>query len=153
MVVLYQELLLKLKDDEEDENTHIKKALIDYFQQYKEQENCGIKTFYGLATENILDWLENQGTPKDIDMSDLKAGTWIVHNTLGTCKIVCLNVTIFGFGYEVISCNDGIKHFIDFDHLSDCHLRQPSRGRIKDEWWHIWRSLLRRNASPTGWMV
>ena len=55
-------------------------------------------------------------------MSDLKAGTWIVHNTLGTCKIVCLNVTIFGSGYDVVSCNDGIPHFIDFDHLSDCHL-------------------------------
>ena len=125
--ILIEKIFPELKDDEEDENTDIKKALIDYFQQYKEQEDYGIKTFYGLATENILEWLENQGTPKDIDMSglkpsDLKPGSWIVHNTFGTCKIVNLKETIFGSGYDVVSCNDGIPHFIDFDHLSDCHL-------------------------------
>ena len=92
-------------------------------------------TLYGtdVTREEALAWLEKQSTPKDIDMpglkpSDLKPGTWIVHNTLGTCKIVCLNVTIFGSGYEVVSCNDGIKHFIGFDEesdscsLSNCHL-------------------------------
>lgn len=93
-------------------------------------------TLYGtdVTREEALAWLEKQGTPKDIDImsglkpSDLKPGTWIVHNTLGTCKIVCLNVTIFGSGYEVVSCNDGIKHFIGFDEesdscsLSNCHL-------------------------------
>lgn len=125
---LIETIFPELKDVKEDENTRIKKVLIDYFQKYKEQEDCGIKTFYGIPTDNILAWLEKQNVKKDIDMSDLKPGTWIVHNTLGTCKIVCLNVTIFGSGYEVVSCNDGIKHFIGFDEesdsysLSNCHL-------------------------------
>lgn len=130
---LIEKIFPELKDDDDDDNSCIKKVLIDYFQKYKEQEDCGIKTFYGIPTDDILAWLEKQSTPKDIDMpglktSDLKPGTWIVHNTLGTCKIVCLNVTIFGSGYEVVSCNDGIKHFIGFDEesdscsLSNCHL-------------------------------
>lgn len=121
----------ELKDDEEDENTHIKKVLIDYFQQYKEQEDCGIKTFYGIPTDDILAWLEKQSTPKDIDMSDLKPDTWIVHNTLGTCKIE--KGDVYGSGYDVFSCNDEIPHFIGFDFvgfdkenkfylLNDCHL-------------------------------
>ena len=125
---LIETIFPELKDVKEDENTRIKKVLIDYFQQYKEQEDCGIKTFYGIPTDNILSWLEKQNVKKDIDMSDLKPGTWIVHNTLGTCKIVCLNVTMFGSGYEVVSCNGGMSNFIGFDEesnsysLSDCHL-------------------------------
>lgn len=130
---LIEKIFPELKDDDDDDNSCIKKVLIDYFQKYKEQEDCGIKTFYGIPTDDILAWLEKQSTPKDIDMpglktSDLKPGTFIVHNTLGTCKIVCLNVIIFGSGYEVVSCNDGIKHFIGFDEesdscsLSNCHL-------------------------------
>lgn len=125
---LIETIFPELKDVKEDENTRIKKVLIDYFQQYKEQEDCGIKTFYGIPTDNILSWLEKQNVKKDIDMSDLKPGTWIVHNTLGTCKIVCLNVTVFWSGYEVVSCNGGMSNFIGFDEesnsysLSDCHL-------------------------------
>ena len=115
---LIETIFPELKDGKEDENTRIKKVLIDYFQQYKEQEDCGIKTFYGIPTDNILAWLEKQNVKKDIDMSDLKPGTWIVHNTLGTCKIVCLNVTIFWSGYEVVSCNGGMSNFI----CCDCHL-------------------------------
>ena len=128
---LIETIFPELKDDEEDENTHIKKVLIDYFQKYKEQEDCGIKTFYGIPTDNILAWLEKQNATKDIDMSDLKPDTWIVHNTLGTCKIVKENV--YAPGYDVISYNDEKLHFIGFDFvgfdkenkfylLNDCHL-------------------------------
>ena len=128
---LIETIFPELKDDEEDENTHIKKVLIDYFQQYKEQEDCGIKTFYGIPTDDILAWLEKQNATKDIDMSDLKPDTWIVHNTLGTCKIVKENV--YAPGYDVISYNDEKLHFIGFDFvgfdkenkfylLNDCHL-------------------------------
>ena len=45
------------RDDEK-----IKKVLIDYFNRYKEQEECGINTFYGIPTDNILAWLEKQAT-------------------------------------------------------------------------------------------
>ena len=61
---LIKTIFPELKDDEEDENTHIKKVLIDYFQQYKEQEDCGIKTFYSIPTDNILAWLKKQKTKK-----------------------------------------------------------------------------------------
>ena len=43
------------------EDERIRKVLIDYFNRYKEQEECGINTFYGIPTDNILAWLEKQG--------------------------------------------------------------------------------------------
>ena len=42
------------------EDKRIKEVLIDYFKKYKEQEECGIKTFYGIPTNNIIAWLEKQ---------------------------------------------------------------------------------------------
>lgn len=45
----------------ESEDERIRKVLIDYFNRYKEQEECGVKTFYGIPTDNILAWLEKQG--------------------------------------------------------------------------------------------
>lgn len=54
---------LKESDDE-----RIRKVLIDYFNRYKEQEECGINTFYGIPTDNILAWLEKQ---KPIDKIQL----------------------------------------------------------------------------------
>jgi hypothetical protein len=50
---------LKENDDE-----RIKNVLIDYFNRYKEQEECGVKTFYGIPTDNIIAWLEKQGEQK-----------------------------------------------------------------------------------------
>lgn len=47
---------LKESDDE-----RIRKVLIDYFNRYKEQEECGIKTFFGIPTDNIIAWVEKQG--------------------------------------------------------------------------------------------
>ena len=44
----------------ESEDEKIRKVLIDYFKRYKEQEECGVKKFYGIATNNILAWLEKQ---------------------------------------------------------------------------------------------
>jgi len=54
----------------ESEDGRIRKVLIDYFKRYKEQEECGIKTFYGIPTDDILAWLEKQGetfTKKDVE--------------------------------------------------------------------------------------
>ena len=48
----------------ESEDERIRKVLIDYFKRYKEQEECGIKTFYGIPTDDILAWLEKQGKQK-----------------------------------------------------------------------------------------
>ena len=61
---LIETIFPELKCDKEDENTHIKKVLIDYFQKYKEHEDCGIKTFYSIPTDNILAWLKKQKTKK-----------------------------------------------------------------------------------------
>lgn len=44
----------------ESEDEKIRKVLIDYFKRYKEHEECGIKTFYGIPTDDILAWLEKQ---------------------------------------------------------------------------------------------
>jgi len=44
----------------ESEDERIRKVLIDYFNRYKEQEECGIDTFFGISTDNILAWLEKQ---------------------------------------------------------------------------------------------
>lgn len=54
-------------DNGDDDNSCIKKVLIDYFQKYKEQEDCGIKTFYGIPTDDILAWLEKRGEQKPVD--------------------------------------------------------------------------------------
>ena len=54
----------------EREDERIRKVLIDYFNRYKEQEECGVKTFNGIPTDNILAWLEKQETSytrRDVD--------------------------------------------------------------------------------------
>jgi len=56
-----ESLFPELKESEDEK---IRKVLIDYFKRYKEQEECGIKTFYGIPTDNILAWLEKQGEQK-----------------------------------------------------------------------------------------
>lgn len=61
---LIEKIFPELKDDDDDDNSCIKKVLIDYFQKYKEQEDCGIKTFYGIPTDDILAWLEKRGEQK-----------------------------------------------------------------------------------------
>ena len=48
----------------ESEDEKIRKVLIDYFLRYKEQEDCGVKTFYGISTYNILAYLEKKGEQK-----------------------------------------------------------------------------------------
>lgn len=53
-----EEVFPELKESEDE---RIRKVLIDYFNRYKEQEECGVKTFYGIPTDNILTWLEKQG--------------------------------------------------------------------------------------------
>ena len=49
-----------LPELQESEDEIIMQVLVDYFKRYKEQEECGIKTFYGIPTDNILAWLEKQ---------------------------------------------------------------------------------------------
>lgn len=51
----------------ESEDEKIRNVLVDYFKRYKEQEECGIKTFYGIPTDNIIAWLEKQGEHKPAD--------------------------------------------------------------------------------------
>ena len=48
----------------ESEDEKIRNVLVDYFKRYKEQEECGIKTFYGIPTDNIIAWLEKKGEQK-----------------------------------------------------------------------------------------
>lgn len=66
--VLYEddvlEIFPELKESEDSENERIRKVLIGYLNQYKEQEECGVKTFYGIPTDDILTWLEQQGEQK-----------------------------------------------------------------------------------------
>ena len=60
----------------ESEDERIKETLIDYFKIYKKQEECGIKTFFGIPTDNIIAWLEKQGEKKATDKIEPKtAGT------------------------------------------------------------------------------
>lgn len=53
-----QDIFPQLKESKDEK---IIEVLIDYFNRYKEHEECGIKTFYGIPTDNIIDWLEKQG--------------------------------------------------------------------------------------------
>lgn len=63
------EIFPELKEGEDE---RIRKVLIDYFNRYKEQEECGVKTFYGIPTDNILAWLEKQGQkPIAIDIDKM----------------------------------------------------------------------------------
>lgn len=55
------EIFTELADSEDEK---IRKALVDYFTAYKEQKECGIKTFYGIPTDSIIAWLEKQGEKK-----------------------------------------------------------------------------------------
>ena len=62
-------LIPELKESEDEK---IKETLIDYFKTYKKQEECGIKTFFGIPTDNIIAWLEKQGEKK-VPSIDFKA--------------------------------------------------------------------------------
>jgi hypothetical protein len=60
------EMFPELKEREDE---RIREVLVDYFKRYKEQEGCGIKTFFGIPTDNIITWLEKQGEKKSIEWS------------------------------------------------------------------------------------
>lgn len=53
-----------IQEQEENEDERIRETLIDYFKTYKKQEECGINTFFGIPTDNVLAWLEKQGERK-----------------------------------------------------------------------------------------
>lgn len=52
--------IFRLFPELKDEDGRIKNTLIDYFKNYKTQEEIGIKTFFGIPTDNIIAWLEKQ---------------------------------------------------------------------------------------------
>ena len=60
-----QDLFPELKESG-DEDEKIRNTLIDYFKDYKTQEEMGIKTFFGIPTDNILAWLEKQGQKETV---------------------------------------------------------------------------------------
>jgi len=82
-----RKILPELNEDE-----RIREVLIGYFKKYKVQEACGVKTFYGIPTNNILAWLEKQGdTNETINRDEFARGvlmgaathliTWIDYNS------------------------------------------------------------------------
>jgi hypothetical protein len=70
----------ELKDDEDDEDERIREVLVDYFKRYKEQEECGIKTFFGIPTDNIITWLEKQCEQKQDPCDNCKDVMLNCHN-------------------------------------------------------------------------
>ena len=54
----------------ESKDEKIRKVLVDYFKRYKEEE-CGIKTFYGIPADDILAWLEKQGIQPRYNIGDI----------------------------------------------------------------------------------
>lgn len=69
LIVRVEDLENTFPELKESEDEKISKVLIDYFKRYKEQEECGIKTFYGIPTDDILAWLEKQ---KQDDLTNYK---------------------------------------------------------------------------------
>lgn len=67
IIVRIEDLENTFPELKESEDERIRNVLIYYFNRYKEQEECGIKTFYGIPTDNILAWLEKQGNHKPTD--------------------------------------------------------------------------------------
>lgn len=76
----------------ESEDEKIKETLIDYFKIYKKQEECGIKTFFGIPTDNIIAWLEKQGEQK-VPINDFKAKDWYVSKVDGKIHDLTYNPT------------------------------------------------------------
>ena len=68
---------LKVSEDE-----RIKETLIDYFKTYKKQEECGINTFFGIPTDNILAWLEKQGEHANF-LNKIQIGDKVTRNEFG----------------------------------------------------------------------
>ena len=58
--ILIEKIFPELNAEEDDENTHIKKVLFDYFQQYKDQEDCGIKRSMVLQLKIFLNGLKTK---------------------------------------------------------------------------------------------
>lgn len=44
------------------ESERIMETLIEFFKNYKTQEDIGIKTFFGIPTDDIIAWLEKKGS-------------------------------------------------------------------------------------------
>lgn len=95
----------------ESEDEKIRKVLIDYFKRYKEQEECGVKTFYGIPTDDILAWLEKQCGQNHVNIPKFHEGDWIVHH--GTENIYQVVAIIdnqyqlkYGDNYTVQKCAD-----------------------------------------------
>ena len=62
-----QDFFPELKESEDE---MIVEVLLNYFKDYKTQEEIGIKTFNGIPTDDIIDWLEKQGEKKPAEWSD-----------------------------------------------------------------------------------
>jgi len=62
-VVIFPEL-----DEPEDEK--IRKVLIGFFKNYKEQGTIGAEIFNEILTDKILVWLEKQGEKKSVEWSE-----------------------------------------------------------------------------------
>lgn len=103
---------------QESEDEKIRKVLIDYFNRYKEQEECGIDTFYGIPTDNIIAWLEKQGEQKTADKVEpkFKVGDWI-SGYYTNYKVTAINSK----GY-VVEDTDGNKINILFENEKFHHL-------------------------------
>lgn len=61
------EMFPELKESEDEK---IRKVLIDYFKIYKDEE-CSLKTFYGIPADDILAWLEKQGDQPRYNIGDI----------------------------------------------------------------------------------
>lgn len=67
-----------------EEDKKIRETLIGYFKNYKTQEEIGIKTFFGIPTDDIIAWLEKQGQRPQITWKPneklINALKWVLQN-------------------------------------------------------------------------
>ena len=75
----------ELKEENEDEE--VIETLIEFFKNYKTQEEIGIRTFFGTPTDNIIAWLEKQKwKPSDIRIKALKiVKDYVISNNWNDC--------------------------------------------------------------------
>lgn len=98
-----EDIFPELKESEDD---RIRKVLVDFFKNYKTQEELGIKTFFGIKTNDILSWLEKQGEKKATDKVEPKfhEGDWIIdkQGIVHQIEKVIENVTNNTFAYDLV---------------------------------------------------
>ena len=113
----------------ESEDDRIRKVLLDYFKDYKKQEEISktLSTFFGIKTDNIIAWLEKRCEQKHIPWYDLQKSKEAGYTIIKTEEFEAMQKPV-EWSEEDESIRNGI-----IDHLREYYVEKKGYPYIADK--------------------